>query len=124
MDPSQSVWIAVLYWTYIACLAYYIGINTYYAVLFIFSIIENRFRVFQQHHEDFHNISRSLMTLPVSVVVPAYNESPGIARRRECAGEERDDQEPTENGISRRRISHGGRVTSSSVDVHVFLLSS
>lgn len=78
MDASQSAWVAVLYWTYIACLAYYIGINAYYAILFIFSILENRFRVFQQQHEDFRNISRSLMTLPVSVIVPAYNEAPGI----------------------------------------------
>jgi cellulose synthase/poly-beta-1,6-N-acetylglucosamine synthase-like glycosyltransferase len=71
--------VAVVYWTYIACMFYFVGINLYYTVIFLFSSSENRLRVQQQRHEDFLAILRSRHTLPVSVVIPAYNEEQPIS---------------------------------------------
>lgn len=71
--------VETVYWVYIACLVYFLAVNLYYAVLFIFASSENRLRVQQQRHEDFFAISRSRHTLPVSVIIPAYNEEQPIS---------------------------------------------
>ena len=68
-----------VYWTYIACLIYFVAVNLYYAVIFILASSENRLRVQQQRYEDFLAISRSRHTLPVSVIIPAYNEEQPIS---------------------------------------------
>jgi cellulose synthase/poly-beta-1,6-N-acetylglucosamine synthase-like glycosyltransferase len=69
----------IVYWTYIACLFYFLAINLYYLAIFAFASSENRLRVQQQRHEDFLAISRSRHTLPVSVIIPAYNEEQPIS---------------------------------------------
>ena len=71
--------VETVYWAYIACLFYFLAVNLYYAVLFIFASSENRLRVRQHRHEDFFAISRSRHTLPVSVIIPAYNEEQPIS---------------------------------------------
>ena len=76
---GPSVVLAVVYWAYIACMAYYVIINAYYMVLFLFAASENNLRVRQQRFEDFREISRSRHTLPVSVIVPGYNEEQTIS---------------------------------------------
>jgi hypothetical protein len=55
-------------------MAYYVVINTYYLTLFLFAASENRLRVRQQRTEAFRALSRFRHTLPVSVIVPGYNE--------------------------------------------------
>jgi cellulose synthase/poly-beta-1,6-N-acetylglucosamine synthase-like glycosyltransferase len=77
--PGPSVLLAAIYWAYIACMAYYVVINAYYLTLFLFAASENRLRVRQQRAEDFRALSRSRHTLPVSVIVPGYNEEQTIS---------------------------------------------
>jgi len=81
MEANTTLLVAIVYWIFMACLCYYIIINAYYTVLFIVSFFENLLRVRQQSHEDFRSISRSRLTLPISVIVPAYNEELPI---RDC----------------------------------------
>ena len=78
---ANTTLVAIVYWIFIACLCYYIIINAYYTMLFIASLFESLLRVRQQRHEDFRAISRSRLTLPLSVIVPAYNEERPI---RDC----------------------------------------
>ena len=66
--------LAAVYWVYTGCMVYFVGINLYYVVLFVFAVLENGLRVRQQRHEDFRSIALSRHTLPVSVVIPGYNE--------------------------------------------------
>ena len=76
---GRSALVSVVYWAYLACLVYYVLVNVYYLGLFVLAAFENRFRVRQQRHEDFRALSRSRHTMPVSVVVPGFNEEQTIS---------------------------------------------
>ena len=71
--------LGIVYWTYVACMAYYVVINLYYLGLFVFAASENKLRVRQQRQEDFLALARSRHTMPVSVIVPGYNEEGTIS---------------------------------------------
>src|SRR3712207_687365 len=60
-------------------MAYFVVINVYYVTLFLFATSENRLRARQQGIEDFRLLSRSRHTLPVSVIVPGYNEEQTVS---------------------------------------------
>lgn len=63
-----------LHWLIIACLLYFVGITAYYLILFVISSLENRSRVKEDRCEDSSDSSYSRHTLPVSIVIGAYNE--------------------------------------------------
>ena len=72
--PAYSTLLTTLYWAVSACLIYFVCVNAYYLILLTISSFENRLRVQQDHDEDSPEISCSGHTLPVSVVIAAYNE--------------------------------------------------
>ena len=70
-----------LAWAVYVCLGYLVLVAALYAILMVVSGIDNAIQVRQTRTEDFRTLALSRFTVPVSVVVAAYNESALI---REC----------------------------------------
>ncbi len=68
-----------LYWAVLTCLAYLLVLYAFTAFFVIASIFESLRRRTQAHAEDYSALLYSRFTIPVSVIVPAYNEQSGIA---------------------------------------------
>jgi cellulose synthase/poly-beta-1,6-N-acetylglucosamine synthase-like glycosyltransferase len=71
----------VLTWSVYVCLGYLLLVAALYGILVVVSALDNAIRVRQTRTEDFGTLALSRFTVPVSVVVAAYNESALI---REC----------------------------------------
>ena len=71
----------VLTWSVYVCLGYLLLVATLYTILVVVSALDNAIRVRQTRAEDFRTLALSRFTVPVSVVVAAYNEAALI---REC----------------------------------------
>jgi biofilm PGA synthesis N-glycosyltransferase PgaC len=66
------------YWAFVICLGYLIALYGLTAFFVIASIFESLRRRTQAHAEDYDALVYSRFTIPVSVIVPAYNEQAGI----------------------------------------------
>src|SRR5438128_10845452 len=66
------------YWSFVICLGYLIALYGLAAFFVIESILESLRRRTQAHSEDYDALVYSRFTIPVSVIVPAYNEQAGI----------------------------------------------
>ena len=78
MIPGDSILINIILGFNIAVLSYFIVINgSYFGLLFIsyFSVIRYRRRI---QHEQWRRVIQSPLTIPVSILVPAYNEELSI----------------------------------------------
>ena len=60
------------------CLIYLISVFVFLLVMFIGSAVEHALRVRQARFEDYDRLAGSAFTIPVSVLLPAYNEEPVI----------------------------------------------
>ncbi|MFH1017058.1 MAG: glycosyltransferase, partial [Pseudomonadota bacterium] len=60
--------------SFLICLGYFVSVNAYYFLILLFSWLENRFRIRQESRENLAPVLESDFTIPVSVVIPAYNE--------------------------------------------------
>jgi poly-beta-1,6-N-acetyl-D-glucosamine synthase len=65
---------SLIYWMVLACLAYLTCVYGIYVLLLIPSTIEGLHLAHQARHEDFDAIADSPFTIPVSIIVPAFNE--------------------------------------------------
>lgn len=63
----------------LVCLAYMLGVFALYAFLVIFSALDNSIRSRETLNEDFSLLSESRFTIPVSVIVPVFNEEAVVA---------------------------------------------
>jgi poly-beta-1,6-N-acetyl-D-glucosamine synthase len=68
-----------VYVTTLVCLAYMLGVFALYAFLVIFSALDNSIRSRETLSEDFAVLSQSRFTIPVSVIVPVFNEEAVVA---------------------------------------------
>ena len=68
----------VIFWTVVVCAAYLALVNAFYVSLLLVSAVENAVRRRQRSAEDFETLSVSRFTIPVSVLIAAYNEAPMI----------------------------------------------
>ncbi len=66
---------AGLTWAVYICLSYLLIVATLYVLLVAVSALDNALRVRQTRAEDFRTLALSRFTVPVSVVVAAYNEA-------------------------------------------------
>lgn len=64
----------VFYISYIILLTYFISINAIYTILALASQRSNVLRIKQSQYTDFDDIIKSFLTIPVSIITPAYNE--------------------------------------------------
>jgi len=64
-----------LAWVVYVCLGYLLLVAALYAILVVVSGLDNALRVRQTRAEDFRTLALSRFTVPVSVVVAAYNEA-------------------------------------------------
>lgn len=64
----------VLWWIFWLSVIYFVCINVLYTFLLILSIIQNRIRALQTRFEDMTQFVSSSYTMPVSIVIPAFNE--------------------------------------------------
>ena len=71
---SESTILFWLYWACIVCILHLLGANFLYLTMFIVAAIDNAIRNREDRTEDYDTLSSSRFTIPVSVVVPAYNE--------------------------------------------------
>lgn len=69
---------AVLFWTVIVCLAYLAVVYTSYVALLLVGLVENAVRRHERRTEDFETLAASRFTIPVSVVLAAYDEEQAI----------------------------------------------
>jgi poly-beta-1,6-N-acetyl-D-glucosamine synthase len=60
------------------CLGYLLLLNVLYVVLAVVSAFENAVRRRESRAQDYETLASSRFTIPVSVIVPAYNEETGI----------------------------------------------
>jgi cellulose synthase/poly-beta-1,6-N-acetylglucosamine synthase-like glycosyltransferase len=60
--------------SFLVCFSYFLLIQGYQAILLFYSWIEYRLRTRQERSENTHLFRRSDLTIPISVIVPAYNE--------------------------------------------------
>ena len=74
----QGFLAAVAWYAFVACLIYLVLVFTVMAVTAIIAARENRLRSHEKRLEDFETLLASPFTIPVSVVVPAYNEAVAI----------------------------------------------
>jgi poly-beta-1,6-N-acetyl-D-glucosamine synthase len=65
---------AVVFWSMVACLVYLAAVYTSFVLLLFPSALEAILLARQARHEDFDAIADSPFTIPVSIIVPAYNE--------------------------------------------------
>lgn len=63
----------------LVCLAYMLAVFAVYSILIIFSALDNSIRSRETLSEDFELLSQSRFTIPVSVIVPAFNEEEVVA---------------------------------------------
>jgi cellulose synthase/poly-beta-1,6-N-acetylglucosamine synthase-like glycosyltransferase len=70
---------AVLHWTVLVCLGYLALLNLTYLLLIAVGAVENAVRRRESAAEDYETIAASRFTIPVSVVVAAFDEDPGIS---------------------------------------------
>ncbi len=70
---------SLVYWGTLVCLAYMLALYGLYAVVLIFSALDNAIRSRETLAEDFDVLVHSRFTPPVSVIVPAYNEQEMVA---------------------------------------------
>jgi biofilm PGA synthesis N-glycosyltransferase PgaC len=70
---------SVLRWVVISCFAYLALTNVAYLVLALVGVFENAVRRRESSTEDYETLARSRFTIPVSVIVAAYNEEAPIA---------------------------------------------
>ncbi len=68
----------LLFLTYAFFLIYFLTLNFIYFVLLILAFIGSIRRLYEAKYTDFELTARSGLTIPVSVVIPAYNEELGI----------------------------------------------
>ena len=68
----------VLEITVLACLAYLLLTNLTYVALVVVAAVENGARRHEQASQDFDVLGESRFTIPVSVIVAAYDEEPAI----------------------------------------------
>jgi cellulose synthase/poly-beta-1,6-N-acetylglucosamine synthase-like glycosyltransferase len=61
------------------CFGYMLGVFALYAFLIIFSALDNSIRSRETLGEDFDLLANSRFTIPVSVIVPVYNEEEVVA---------------------------------------------
>jgi poly-beta-1,6-N-acetyl-D-glucosamine synthase len=66
--------VAVATWLATISYIYVMSVFAVYTVLLVFAIVENSVRARQASHEDFETLSASRFAIPVSVIVPVYNE--------------------------------------------------
>src|SRR5688500_5468099 len=66
------------WYAYIACLIYLTVVFAVMATTAVLAALENRFRARETRLEDFDTLLASPFTIPVSIVVPAYNEEVAI----------------------------------------------
>lgn len=66
---QQAIYVATL-----ICLAYMLAVFALYGLLIIFSTLDNAIRSRESLAEDFEVLGHSRFTMPVSVVVPMFNE--------------------------------------------------
>jgi len=69
----------VLYIGTLVCLAYMLGVFALYGFLLIFSALDNSIRTRETLAEDFALLEQSRFSIPVSVIVPAFNEEQVVA---------------------------------------------
>ncbi|MFH1261862.1 MAG: glycosyltransferase [Pseudomonadota bacterium] len=60
--------------SFIVSFGYFLAVNAYQIVVLLASYLEHRFRVKQEGCENFDIVRASEFTIPVSVLIPAYNE--------------------------------------------------
>jgi cellulose synthase/poly-beta-1,6-N-acetylglucosamine synthase-like glycosyltransferase len=65
---------SVVTWLATVSYIYLMSVFAVYGVLLVFAIVENSVRRRQRRHEDFETLSTSRFSIPVSVIVPVYNE--------------------------------------------------
>jgi cellulose synthase/poly-beta-1,6-N-acetylglucosamine synthase-like glycosyltransferase len=68
----------VLYLLVAACLGYLLLTNAVYVVLVLFAAVENAARRRESASEDYTTLASSRFTIPVSVILAAYNEETAI----------------------------------------------
>ncbi|HXF96174.1 MAG TPA: glycosyltransferase [Gemmatimonadales bacterium] len=68
----------VVLWTDWALLLYFLGLNSFYAVLLIYAIPEIWEQTRLAEDDDFGRLMRSDILPPVAILVPAYNEAASI----------------------------------------------
>jgi len=66
--------ISFLQWSFVVCFVYFVLLNTYHAIFLFFSWIEHKLIVSRSKTEDLEPVTTSNFTIPVSIVIPAYNE--------------------------------------------------
>jgi poly-beta-1,6-N-acetyl-D-glucosamine synthase len=71
--------VEILRWVVVACLAYLVLVNVMYVALILVGGFENAVRRRDRASDDVGTLAESRFTIPVSVIVPAYNEEPGIS---------------------------------------------
>ena len=64
----------IVYWGVLVCLVYLICVYSAFILLLIPSAIEAFYLSRQERNEDFNAIAESPFTIPVSIIVPAFNE--------------------------------------------------
>ena len=69
----------VLHWTVLVCLGYLGAVNLSYLALIVVGAVENAVRRRESASEDYETIAASRFTIPVSVIVAAYDEEPAIS---------------------------------------------
>ena len=72
--PHSAMQFAIT-WLATASYIYLMSVFAVYAVLLIFAIVENMVRSTESRSEDFDHLLSSRFTIPVSVIVPVFNEA-------------------------------------------------
>jgi biofilm PGA synthesis N-glycosyltransferase PgaC len=70
---------ALLFWLVVTCFAYLLLTNFSYLTLALVGIFENAIRRREKDAEDYETLAASRFTIPVSVVLAAYNEEAAIS---------------------------------------------
>ena len=68
----------MLMWCVAVCVGYLLLVFAMYGVLVIFAAVENSIRTKQRDAEDFETLETSRFSLPVSVIVPLFNEEQAL----------------------------------------------
>ena len=79
MLQGDSILASIIWGFNIAFLSYFIAINSNYFILLVisfFSVLRYRRRI---QHEQWRRVIQSPLTIPVSIITPAYNEEPTIS---------------------------------------------
>jgi cellulose synthase/poly-beta-1,6-N-acetylglucosamine synthase-like glycosyltransferase len=68
-------WLAIASWyAYVACLVYLVVVSIIFVATAIAAAREHRLRAREARREDFDTLVESPFTIPVSIIVPTYNE--------------------------------------------------